>query len=52
MSDENMSNLFFTKGRTMYFSQKNYSAYGKKGSALNVELHNDIIAIIRKFKTL
>lgn len=51
MSNENMSNLFFTKGRTMFFSQKNYSAYGKKGSALNANIHNDIISIIQKYKT-
>lgn len=51
MSDENMSNLFFTKLRTMYFSSNNYSAYGKKGSALNANIHNDIISIIQKYKT-
>ena len=51
MSYENLSNLLFIKLRPMYFSSNSYSAYGKKGSALDATLHNDIISIIQKNKS-
>lgn len=51
MSNEDLSSLFFTKNRPSYFSNEKLSAYGEKASVLNATLHNDIIAIIRKFKT-
>lgn len=51
MSNDDLSSLFFTKNRPSYFSNDKLSAYGEKASALNATLHNDIIVIIRKFKT-
>lgn len=51
MSNENLSNLFFTKMRASYFSNDKLSDYDEKASALNATLHDDIIAIIRKYKT-
>lgn len=50
MSNEDLSSLFFTKMRASYFSNDKLSAYDYKASALNANLHDDIKAIIRKYK--
>lgn len=50
MSNENISRLFFTSLRTSYLSKDKLKKYGTKHSALTQELHNNVVAIIRKYK--
>lgn len=47
LSNEELSNLFFTKMRASYFSRDQLLQFGRKASSLTPEIYDDIVAIIR-----